>query len=79
MLKHGILGLLNYGDMTGYEIMISRNDSKEGKFIFAGKDIINKQYPIPSAFAAYASAIGIKVGKNERWTYENPDSGDSLL
>ncbi len=20
MLKHGILGLLNYGDMTGYEI-----------------------------------------------------------
>ena len=21
MLKHGILGLLNYGDMTGYEIM----------------------------------------------------------
>ena len=49
--------------MTGYEIMISRNDSKEGKFIFAGKDIINKQYPIPSAFAAYASAIGIKVGK----------------
>ena len=22
MLKHGILGLLNYGEMTGYEIMI---------------------------------------------------------
>ena len=49
--------------MTGYEIMISRNDSKEGSFIFAEKDIINEQYPIPSAFAAYADAAGIKVGK----------------
>ena len=49
--------------MTGYEIMISRNDSKEGKFIFAEKDIINEQYPIPSAFAAYANAIGVKIGK----------------
>lgn len=65
--------------MTGYEILISRNDSDEGRFIFAGKDRINEQYPIPSAFAAYANAIGIKVGKNERWSYENPDSGDSLL
>lgn len=27
MLKHGILGLLNYGDMTGYEIMIAFRDS----------------------------------------------------
>ena len=27
MLKHGILGLLNYGDMTGYEIMIVFRDS----------------------------------------------------
>ena len=65
--------------MTGYEIRISRNDSEEGRFIFAEKDIINEKYPIPSAFAAYASAVGIKIGKNERWTYENPDSGDSVL
>jgi len=27
MLKHGILGLLNYGDMTGYEIMSAFRDS----------------------------------------------------
>lgn len=27
MLKHGILGLLNYGDMTGYEIMTAFRDS----------------------------------------------------
>lgn len=27
MLKHGILGLLNYGNMTGYEIMIVFRDS----------------------------------------------------
>ncbi|MCR5775654.1 MAG: PadR family transcriptional regulator [Lachnospiraceae bacterium] len=27
MLKHGILGLLNYGDMTGYEIMTVFRDS----------------------------------------------------
>ena len=27
MLKHGILGLLNYGDMTGYEIMAVFRDS----------------------------------------------------
>lgn len=27
MLKHGILGLLNYKDMTGYEIMKTFNDS----------------------------------------------------
>ena len=27
MLKHGILGLLNYGDMTGYEIMLVFRDS----------------------------------------------------
>lgn len=27
MLKHGILGLLNYGDMTGYEIMEVFRDS----------------------------------------------------
>ena len=27
MLKHGILGLLNYGEMTGYEIMIAFRDS----------------------------------------------------
>ncbi|ABN52721.1 MAG TPA: PadR family transcriptional regulator [Hungateiclostridium thermocellum] len=27
MLKHGILGLLNYGDMTGYEIMKVFRDS----------------------------------------------------
>lgn len=27
MLKHGILGLLNYGDMTGYEIKEIFNDS----------------------------------------------------
>ena len=27
MLKHGILGLLNYGDMTGYEIMEAFRDS----------------------------------------------------
>ncbi len=27
MLKHGILGLLNYGNMTGYEIMIAFRDS----------------------------------------------------
>ena len=27
MLKHGILGLLNYGEMTGYEIMTAFRDS----------------------------------------------------
>ena len=27
MLKHGILGLLNYGDKTGYEIMRVFRDS----------------------------------------------------
>lgn len=27
MLKHGILGLLNYGKMTGYEIMTVFRDS----------------------------------------------------
>ena len=27
MLKHGILGLLNYGDMTGYDIMTVFRDS----------------------------------------------------
>ena len=27
MLKHGILGLLNYGEMTGYEIMMAFRDS----------------------------------------------------
>lgn len=27
MLKHGILGLLNYGNMTGYEIMVVFRDS----------------------------------------------------
>lgn len=27
MLKHGILGLLNYHDMTGYEIMQTFRDS----------------------------------------------------
>lgn len=27
MLKHGILGLLNYGNMTGYEIMLVFRDS----------------------------------------------------
>jgi len=27
MLKHGILGLLSYGDMTGYEIMLTFRDS----------------------------------------------------
>ena len=27
MLKHGILGLLNYGDMTGYEIMTAFHES----------------------------------------------------
>ena len=27
MLKHGILGLLNYGDMTGYEIKTAFEDS----------------------------------------------------
>ena len=27
MLKHGILGLLNYGDKTGYEIMTVFRDS----------------------------------------------------
>ncbi|MCR4850852.1 MAG: PadR family transcriptional regulator [Lachnospiraceae bacterium] len=27
MLKHGILGLLNYGNMTGYEIKTAFNDS----------------------------------------------------
>ena len=27
MLKHGILGLLNYGEMTGYEIMHVFRDS----------------------------------------------------
>ena len=26
MLKHGILGLLNYGDMTGYEIKTAFED-----------------------------------------------------
>ena len=27
MLKHGILGLLNYGSMTGYEIMLTFKNS----------------------------------------------------
>ena len=27
MLKHGVLGLLSYGDMTGYEIMEVFRDS----------------------------------------------------
>ena len=27
MLKHGILGLLSYGDMTGYQIMTVFRDS----------------------------------------------------
>ena len=31
MLKHGILGLLNYGDMTGYEIRAAFRDSQDGK------------------------------------------------
>ena len=27
MLKHGILGLLNYGSMTGYDIMLTFRNS----------------------------------------------------
>ncbi len=46
-------------EMTGYEIRVLGD--AEG-FIFAEPKRIEEQYPIPSAFAAYAKACNIRVG-----------------
>ncbi len=49
-------------EMTGYEVRVPGASGEQDGFIFAEPAEIEGNYPIPSAFAAYAKAAGIRVG-----------------
>ncbi len=57
MLKHGILGLLKYGDMTGYEIM------KDTGKVSSLKDKKSSMITMLIPWITFWVAISINAGK----------------
>ena len=51
--------------MRGYEIIMTPGDEKcpESGLVYAEAGEIEREYPIPSAFAAYAKYLNIHLGK----------------
>ena len=88
MLKHGILGLLNYGDMTGYEIMTAFRDSlshfwtAQTSQIYRELQVLEKAGWIESSLVEQRNRPDKKVlsitreGRNElnRWLKEEQHS-----
>ena len=88
MLKHGILGLLNYGDMTGYEIMTAFRDSlshfwtAQTSQIYRELQVLEKAGWIESSLVEQRNRPDKKVlsitreGRNEltRWLKEEQPS-----
>ena len=51
--------------MTGYAVRVEELESEAEGMIFADKETVEKEYPIPSAFAAYVKHMNIMLGNKE--------------
>lgn len=78
MLKHGILGLLNYGDMTGYEIMTVFRDSLSYFWPAQTSQIYRELQNIKKKGWAADTYIP-QVGKPDKKLFSITDSGKQEL
>lgn len=77
-LKHGILGLLNYMPMTGYELNKAFNDSL-GFFWSAQQSQIYRELSALESSALLQSTIEVQTGKPNRRVYEVTEKGKEEL
>ena len=48
--------------MTGYAIRVEELEKETAGLVFAERETVEQEYPIPSAFAAYAAHMSIVLG-----------------
>jgi len=78
MLKHGILGLLNYGDMTGYEIMKVFRDSLN--FFWAAKTSqIYRELQTLKKEGFVTDVLVKQTGKSDKKVFSITESGKKEL
>lgn len=78
MLKHGILGLLNYGDMTGYEIMEVFRDSLN-YFWSANTSQIYRELQTLSSNEFVKDTIVEQSGKPDKKVFSITEEGKAEL
>ena len=77
MLKHGILGLLNYGDMTGYEIMEVFRDSLSYFWNAQTSQIYRELQTLKNS--GFVTDTPVKGRGGDKKIYSITDSGKSEL
>lgn len=78
MLKHGILGLLNYYDMTGYEVMEVFRDSLN-HFWYAQTSQIYKELQTLEKNDWVSKRVVIQIGKPNKNVYSITENGKNEL